>query len=78
MNLHLLMESQVATLTDLTLCFYLVQQLQNSCAFIDRSYCLREYRLTMQIAHLLCGGSAVLCETRNYQSNINNNLDCYF
>ena len=36
MNLHLLMESQVATLTDLTRCFYLVQQLKNSCALIDQ------------------------------------------
>ena len=36
MNLHLLMESQVATLTDLTCCFYLVQQLKNSCALIDQ------------------------------------------
>ena len=36
MNLHLLMESQVATLTDLTHCFYLVEQLKNSCALIDQ------------------------------------------
>jgi len=36
MNLHLLMENQVATLTDLTRCFYLVQQLKNSCALIDQ------------------------------------------
>ena len=36
MNLHLLMESQVATLTDLTRCFYLVEQLKNSCALIDQ------------------------------------------
>ena len=50
MNLHLLMESQVATLTDLTRCFYLVEQLKNSCTpLLIRSYlyCLREYRLTM-------------------------------
>lgn len=36
MNLHLLMESQVATLTDLTRCFYLVAQLKNSCALIKQ------------------------------------------
>ena len=36
MNLHLLMESQVATLTDLTRCFDLVEQLKNSCALIKQ------------------------------------------
>ena len=43
-----------------------------------RSYFLREYRLTMQTGHLLCSVSAFLCETRDFQSDINNNLNCHF
>lgn len=43
-----------------------------------RSYFLREYRLTMQTGHSLCSVSAFLCETRDFQSDINNNLNCHF
>ena len=32
----------------------------------------------MQTGHLLCSVSAFFCETRDFQSNINNNLNCYF
>ena len=32
----------------------------------------------MQTGHLLCSVSAFLCETRDFQSDINNNLNCHF